>query len=360
MITISTLLTINMNRRVNARKPFLFYNEDYYRDDIPKQYFKSGKLIEFGKYNKIATNKSQCKELVKQFLDYCMPDRCRHKNNKIKMLDRLLGPLLLQQVNHQTTVNQRNEDLYCLKSYETNDNMVLYNWMTKCTGTVNVADNIVWLMREIMKRSPKCNIYFHHYYKLFSQCFPTLLRIDKCKFLLCLRVILNKCMLPKNKGNVTARYKLYIASAVHYYLIDNLRLFLYDIALFVKVRRLLIKHYMHITNTRLNDLCKQFASNGNNIKLHQKLLLKYMMNYQHIEDVSWPSLADIESVVTWNKISTNAIRTWPFDTSKIKNGNRLFTYTGWDCRQRFCRTVHCLLLQRLHINKDGSKVLKYV
>lgn len=349
-----------MNRRANAIKPFLFYNEDYYRDDKPKQYFRRRTKILFSNYKRFATNRTQCKKLITHFLDYCMPKYYRHHNN-IESVYRLLNPLLIQQqqqYNKITFINQHEIRLYKFRPHETEDNMVLYEWLTRCTGTENVADNLMWIMREFMKRVSRCNLYFYDYYKLFQYCLSTLFCFDECKFMVCIRLVLSKCMSLKSKGVITSKYKYNLLTAMHYFIVNNLRLFMNNIVVLVKLRRLLIKHHMYVTNARIYELCKSFAGE-HDVKLHQKLLLKHMMHYQHIENMMWPSLANIKSVVKWDE-QRKTTANLPFNTSNIKYGNKLFKYTGWDEEQRFCRTVNFKLLKRLHINKDGSKELKCV
>ncbi|UYE99097.1 MAG: hypothetical protein [Betabaculovirus sp.] len=245
----------------NLIKPFLFYNEDYYLDDKPKRYFRCLITILFSNYKRFATNKTQCKKLITHFFNYCMPKYYRHHNN-IEAVYRLFNPLLIQQpqqYNKIKIINSYEIRLCKYRRQETEDNMVLYEWLTICTGTESAADNLVWIIREIIKQVVKCNLLFYDYYKLFQYCLSTLFCFDECKFMVCIRLMLNKCMPLKSKGVITAKYKYCLLTALHYYILHNMRLFMNNIVALVKLRHLLIKHHMNATKKRIYEMCKRFA-----------------------------------------------------------------------------------------------------
>ncbi|AIS92103.1 P43-like protein [Erinnyis ello granulovirus] len=354
-----------MNTRTSARKPFLFYNEDYYHPKR-KVYFPSyNKYLLFSDYDKYATNKTQSKTLLKQFFDYCLPTKFTRHKNRVEKLIYLMKPVL-QKLDSAVLDKIHNVNWIDVPErlpMGDKEHVVLYDWLVKSTNTTNVADHLAYFMREIMKRASTSRVHYRNYYQLFRRCILTLLCIDKAKFMTCVRLVLRTCLPVKQKGVINAKYKLIIATILHFFITDNLKFLLDDVGLLVQLRRLLAKHHMHITNEWIDEFCESVAEEFD-IKLHQKLLLTNMMNVDN--NLVYSSLANIHEVVKWHEKQTKK-RTIPsylcynqiFDTTKIPYCS--YKYSGWDEQQRYRRTGKFNEnLTYLHVNKDNTKVLKAV
>nr|BBA20531.1 hypothetical protein [Bombyx mori nucleopolyhedrovirus] len=355
-----------MDKRANSRKPFLFYNEDYYCEK-PKRYFHTNKVI-FEKLDPYATNINRCRKLLTDFFDYCLPKYYRRKN-KFTLLFRLLEPVIKQTGTSAalTTVSDQSRwlEINQFSGWERRDNQYAHKWLIKVAGA-DMGQQILFIIKQVTKKFKTCNLGFHNYYKLFRRCLSMLLFKHKEVFIKCLQVILKAAMPVKNKGVVKSNYAFAVTNALHYYIVDNPHLLCKDINVAIKVRRLLIKHEMLPTEKRIR-LSFEKCSKGIEVPLYEKLLLNHMMRIND-DNLQWPSLMNNKKIMEWNANrgfdESNKIlhvyvgQYYKSSCRRIKKS--FFKYNGWNEQLRFCRTEKFCSLVNLQLNKDGSKKLKHV
>lgn len=352
-----------MDKRANSRKPFLFYNEDYYCEK-PKRYFHTNKVI-FEKLDPYATNINRCRKLLTDFFDYCLPKYYRRKN-KFTLLFRLLEPVIKQTGTSSTVSDQsRWLEINQFSAWERRDNQYAHKWLIKVAGA-DMGQQILFIIKQVTKKFKTCNLGFHNYYKLFRRCLSMLLFKHKEVFVKCLQVILKAAMPVKNKGVVKSNYAFAVTNALHYYIVDNPHLLCKDINVAIKVRRLLIKHEMLPTEKRIR-LSFEKCSKGIEVPLYEKLLLNHMMRIND-DNLQWPSLMNNKKIMEWNANrgfdESNKIlhvyigQYYKIGCRRIKKS--FFKYNGWNEQLRFCRTEKFCHLVNLQLNKDGSKKLKRV
>ncbi|ABL75980.1 p43 [Maruca vitrata nucleopolyhedrovirus] len=333
-----------MDKRANSRKPFLFYNEDYYCEK-PKRYFHNTRKVIFENFDSYATNTNRCKKLIMDFLDYCLPKYYRRKN-KFTLLFRLLEPIIRQA--GTLTYDERTD------RWERQDNQYAHKWLIKVVGA-DMGQQIMFIIKRVIKGAKTCNLGFYNYSKLFRRCLSILLIKHKDVFVKCLQIILKAAMPIRNKGVVKSNYAFAITNALHYYIVENLHLLCKDINVVIKVRRLLIKHEMLSTEKRIK-LSFEKCSTGIGVPLHKKLLLNYMMSINN-DNLQWPSLMNIVESRQFDE-SNKISQVYIVQTNRYRPN--LFKYNGWNEQGRFCRTENFCHLVNLQLNKDGTKKLKLV
>ncbi|USC25891.1 p43 [Palpita vitrealis nucleopolyhedrovirus] len=321
-----------MDKRANSRKPFLFYNEEYYCKK-PKQFFKS-KNVNFESLNSYATNKTRCKELIVNLLDTCLPKSFRRKF-KMYLFERLLRVV--------TTDNSN-----CQK-----DNQYLQNWLAKCISP-DKDQQILFVIRQIAARITTTGVY-NYYYFAFKLCFSYLLHNNHTDvYLKCLQIILKAISPVKNNGIIKTLYSFYGVKNLHMYIIENLGTLCANVNVMIKTRRLLIKHNMMVTEEIIKCELEKYYKKFD-VPLREKLLLKYMMQLNN-DRLQWPRVnvpnltkSEAHKLLLYSNMKYNMNSKY----IKLKN----FNYIGWDENLNFRRTKKFCELTNIKIYKNNTKRL---
>ncbi|AGA16193.1 p43 protein [Thysanoplusia orichalcea nucleopolyhedrovirus] len=354
------------SKRFNSRKPFLFYNEDYYKEK-PNNFYKTNAII-FKKLDLHATSIVKCKKLLTDFFDYCLPNYYRRKN-RFHLMFRIIEPVI-KQAGASTLATISNGQCHLLEINKFADNVIQDNkyahkWLIKVVGT-DMGQQILFIIKQVVKKFKSCNLGIQNYNKLFRRCLSVLIFKGKNDiFLKCLQIILNAAMPVKNKGVIKSNYAAAAASALHHFIVGNLQFLCSDVYVMIKVRRLLIKHSMLATENVIKSAFRQFSQKID-VSLFKKVMFNYMMTV-YDNTMQWPSIMNDENLVDWtakhrfkeNTSFTNFYKPL-YSIAHVRQKSR-FKYYGWNAQKQFCRNENDFFgLVNLHLNKNGTKELKSV
>ncbi|QYC92684.1 P43 [Trabala vishnou gigantina nucleopolyhedrovirus] len=364
------------SQRLNASKPFLFYNEnDYYdfdcdrRKNWPRRIFKredvSFKKLHFKLVTTICReiNASACRVLLKEYFDFCLPNCNRFKNKFYLLVNNLIEPVLKQDENAiGLLLKERHSYLHYNLSYswyENENSVYLLKWLIAATKSSNVDDHLCYIVGQVMRRVRTANLSFWNFYTLFDHCSLLLLHKYPDAFCKCFKVIMNTLMPAKRRGIVASKYASNGMNAMHYFLIDNVAGLLKNVNVLIMARRLLVDRGMHATNDRIQSLCEEFAK-GIHVSLQQKILLTCMMRLTDV-DLAWPSIVNA-NIDNWRRErdthNKRYVSVYHMSENMRPAHRQCFKYYGWDENLRYCWNANeNVNLYKLKIGRDNRKQL---